>query len=172
MAKGTQRITREELMDFITYNPETGIFYWNVFHSSAAKNGGIAGTTDRQGYRRIIIKGKIYRAHHLAWFIVNKKWPHEQIDHINGVKSDNSINNLREATNSQNSMNRGLRVDNKHGYKGVSACGKKWKAEIKHDKRRIYLGVYATPEEAHAVYANEEKKLRGEYARGWDGKSH
>lgn len=171
MAERINRLTRDDITSLIDYDPLTGAFKWKVNYSMASKNNGVAGTIDYQGYRRIIIWGRGYRAHHIAWLIAKGKWPDEQIDHINGEKSDNRIENLREATNTENNRNKGLRKDNKSGFKGVSRCGGKWKAELKHENNRIYLGLYRTPEEAHVAYAEKAKELRGDFARpgGWDG---
>lgn len=171
MAKGIKRLSRDEIMALIDYDHLNGIFKWKVNHPMAARNGGIAGTLDYQGYRRINISGRVYRAHHIAWLISKGEWPKNQIDHINGKKADNRIVNLREATNTENNRNKGIRKDNHSGFKGVSKMGEKWKAELKHGKTRIYLGLYLTPHEAHEAYAKKATELRGEFARtrGFDG---
>ncbi|MBZ6396554.1 MULTISPECIES: HNH endonuclease [Pantoea] len=171
MAKGTKQLGREEIISLIDYDPINGVFRWKVNHPMSSRNGGLAGSIDYQGYRRIIISGRGYRAHHIAWLITTGCWPKDQIDHINGKKADNRIVNLREATNTENNRNKGIRKDNHSGFKGVSKMGKKWKAELKHGKTRIYLGLYLTPEEAHNAYAKKAIELRGEFARtrGFDG---
>ena len=89
-------ITQEELKELLDYNPETGLFTWNVYNN--IKNKTTAGTFN-DGYIQIKIKQKIYQAHRLAWLYVYGEWPKGQIDHINGIRDDNRIENLRDVTN-------------------------------------------------------------------------
>jgi hypothetical protein len=84
------------LKHILAYNELTGIFTWKVSKSSKTVVGSIAGTLHPNGYIYIGIDGYGYRAHRLAWFYVYGKWPADQIDHINFIKTDNSINNLRD----------------------------------------------------------------------------
>lgn len=92
-----------------------------------------------------------------------------QCDHINGDTLDNRHSNLRMATHSENMRNRPMMKTNKSGFKGVYLRkGKKenpWRAEIQKDKKRITLGYFPTPEDAHAAYATAAKQLFGEFAR-------
>lgn len=89
-----------------------------------------------------------------------------EIDHINGNGLDNRRGNLRLASKSQNSKNRPLYANNTSGYKGVSWAKtvKKWRAEIRVNGQGIYLGIFDTPEEAHAAYCEAAKKYHGEFA--------
>lgn len=77
-----------------------------------------------------------------------------EVDHINRNKLDNRRSNLRSVTRSQNERNKSLRSDNTSGYKGVhwDKSHKKWYAGIRHDGKRIYLGRFATAEEASRAY--------------------
>lgn len=89
------------------------------------------------------------------------------VDHINGDGLDNRLCNLRLATNRQNVRNSRRRSDNKSGFKGVSWDGQRsaWKALIHVDGKRVFLGRYDTPEEAHAAYCEAANELHGEFAR-------
>lgn len=91
----------------------------------------------------------------------------EEVDHRNRNGLDNTRANLRLATHSQNMGNQQRRKDNKSGFKGVSynrARGK-WQAHIMIHKKSIYLGLFTTPEEAHAAYCAAAKEHFGEFAR-------
>lgn len=89
-------------------------------------------------------------------------------DHENGDGLDNRRANLRPATKSQNQANVGRRRHNTSGYKGVvwHARAGKWAAYVRHNDRPNYLGLFVTPEEAHAAYCEAAKRLHGEFARG------
>lgn len=88
----------------------------------------------------------------------------EWVDHINGDGLDNRRENLRLATPSQNMQNVGKRSHNTSGYKGVSSCGSRWRATIRVNGKQKHLGVFATPELAHAAYCESADKLHGDFA--------
>lgn len=104
-------------------------------------------------------------AHQLAWLYVNGTWPPSQIDHIDGDGLNNKIENLRLANSAQNNSNRSF--NGAVGFKGVywNKSGKAYRAQIQINGRRIYLGSFATPEEAHEAYVKAAKELHGEFAR-------
>jgi hypothetical protein len=96
------------------------------------------------------------------------EWPKKSdVDHINGVKSDNRWCNLREATRAENTSNTQIRITNTSGYKGVGwhKHHKKWSAQIRVDGYLYYLGLFDTPEEAAAMFEGAAKMLRGEFHR-------
>ena len=93
------------------------------------------------------------------------EWGRPAIDHRDGNSTNNRWSNLRRATPSQNNANRRRPRHNTSGYKGVYFRWGFWRACIKRNGRRIYLGVFATPEEAHAAYVAAARKLFGEFAR-------
>ena len=90
------------------------------------------------------------------------------VDHINGDGLDNRRANLRLATRSQNMCNRGPNANNKSGYKGVSWMPKlgKWRATIVVNGKQTHLGLFSTPEDAHATYCDAAKRLHGSFWRG------
>jgi hypothetical protein len=107
-------------------------------------------------------------AHRIAWLLYYGKWPKDQIDHINGDKSDNRIVNLREATNSQNGKNLKLSINNKTGVTGVAfdRQTQKWRAYIRVNFKMINLGRYMDFEDAVIARKSAEKKYFGEWVRG------
>lgn len=156
----------ERLRHLLHYNPDTGAFTWLVSNSPIAKVGNEAGCIQKTtGYILIGIDGRLHRAHRLAWYYVHGKWPY-QIDHINGIKGDNRVSNLRECSSSQNAQNIGARANNGSGYKGITATPEgRWMARIAANGRRQCLGTFATKEEAHAAYSDAAQRLHGEFAR-------
>ena len=147
------------------YNQETGVITWLVTKSSHGPAGSVAGTINKDGYRRVRVDGKRYMAHRLAWFLVRGEWPRGQLDHINGSRDDNRIVNLREVTVSQNQTNARRHRDSKAPYKGITfSCGK-WVAQISIDGRQRSLGRFETPEAAHARYCEAAQEAFGEFWR-------
>lgn len=160
-------ITLKRLKEVLSYDPETGEFRWAAPRPKI-RVGEIAGTKipeHNMGRIMILIDGKRYAAHRLAWLYTHGRWPKNQIDHIDLNRQNNRIVNLREATNGQNCANR--RCFGKSGLKGASFSTKsgKWHAQITHKKRCISLGFYDSAEEAHAVYVAKAIELHGEFAR-------
>lgn len=159
-------ITAEELRSALHYEPETGVFSWRENRGSVMKAGDEAGTLNPQGYRFIRLGGRTYRAHRLAWLYMTGKWPEEDVDHINRIPGDNSWANLRAATRSQNCANQRTPKHNTSGFKGVTRarCKDRWEAHIIVKGKKIYLGRYDSPEQAHAAYVAGAAKLCGEFA--------
>jgi hypothetical protein len=150
----------------LSYDEASGVLRWRT-SSRGRKAGEIAGSVNRDGYRRIVIWGRSYKAHRLAWLCVYGEWPKERLDHRDGNTDNNAIGNLRLASHSQNLANSKLRRDNKVGLKGVSfqeSTGR-YQANINKDGKRYYLGSFATPEEAHGAYVCAASELFGEFAR-------
>lgn len=164
MRENEKLLTFEKANKRVKYDPETGNFI-RIFSRKVSDIGKQIGVSDHKGYVKISIDKVNYRAHRLAWFLMTGKWPENQIDHINGIKSDNRFCNLREATHSQNNANKSKTVKNVSGYKGICKVNSRWRALIKVDGKKIHLGYYDTPEEAHAAYVAKSKELFGEYAK-------
>jgi hypothetical protein len=157
----------EYLREILSYDKETGLFYWKLPRQNI-RVGSIAGTRNNRGYIQIRIDQECYRAHRLAWYFLTNIDPvDKQVDHINGIAYDNRASNLRLATDSQNKANQSMRKKNKSGYKGVSfnKSVKKWHAQICIDYKRIHIGYFDSPELAHAAYCKRAVELFGEFAR-------
>lgn len=118
-----------------------------------------------KGYVIVVIDGKSYREHRLIWFYFHKKWPEKELDHINRIRHDNRIENLREATAQENKFNKGMQKNNKSGKIGVcfKKEKKKWRAQIKINKKCLHLGYYKNFDEAVEARQAAEKKYFGEF---------
>lgn len=159
-------ITQDRLKSLLSYDSETGVFTWRINVSNRLK-GTVAGSVRANGYLVIKISGRNYRAHRLAWLYAYGVWPKEQIDHRNGDRKDNRVNNLREATHQENQMNQKFHADNTSGFRGVNwhTRAKKWVAQIQKGGRSRYLGSFPTPEAASAAYEAKATQLFGEFKR-------
>lgn len=147
-------LTQAELKLHLHYNPDTGIFTW-------IKNGKIAGSNS-YGYISIYFNGANYRAHRLAWLYSYNTWPKEYIDHINNVKDDNRLCNLREATNQQNGQNQTKPSSrNKLGLLGVIYRKERNKfiGQVYVNKKCHKTKSFKTAEEAHEAYIKLKRKL-------------
>ncbi len=135
-------ITQKELKKFLHYNQETGIFT-RLIGVNQFMAGEPVGNDDGHGYLRTSIKGNRYSCHRLAWFYVHGIWPNK-IDHINHIKTDNRIINLRSVSHGENAKNLSLYANNTSGVNGVHWCvkDKKWKAQLGYKQKVTYLGSY------------------------------
>ena len=118
-------------------------FYWKVVNSNRIKVGDRAGGFNHKGYWVIRLNGKLYFEHHLVWLMEYGSLPSEQLDHINGDKTDNNIGNLRLVSNRENHLNMPLQRNNKSGVPGVHFAKDrgKYMAYI-HDKKMVTLGYF------------------------------
>ena len=112
------------------------------------------------GYRHGTINGQSMLAHRVIWKMTTGRFP-DQLDHINGDRTDNRLVNLREATPTLNSSNRGIRIDNKSGVIGVAwnAGRKCWQASIRMNGKQRHLGLFETKEQAKAARKTAELAL-------------
>jgi len=148
------------------YDQETGELFWRV-RRGTAREGAVAGTPSGNGYLLVRFGGRLYKVHRVIWLIVTGAWPANQIDHLNGKRSDNRIANLSDKTGTQNMWNRQRANRNsKSGLLGVSKDRNRWQARIMAYGKQRHLGMFGTKEEAHDAYlaAKAERDSRGEAA--------
>jgi len=156
-------MTKDELNELFEY--KDGVLYWKVNKSNVKKDS-VAGNQRQDGYIDIGVNGKLVRAHRLIRLMHYGYMP-EFLDHINGVRNDNRIENLRVATRTQNQMNLKKRVDNSSGYTGVFWVKRmnRWFARIQVNYKSKHIGVFLSIEEAIAARKDAELKYFGEFAR-------
>lgn len=173
MNKNEKRLnmTQEDVSKILDYDPNTGVIRWRVDRTCGANKrvqcraGTIAGHKTDSGYVLITLNYCRLYAHRIAWFLTHGRWPTDKLDHINLNRSDNRIENLREATDIQNRSN--TKVRSKTGFKGVTKPkhANTFVAQISVNGKTHYLGAFKTPEEAHEVYAKAAWQHFGEFAR-------
>jgi hypothetical protein len=156
-------LTQKELKDLLIYNDKTGEFKWKVGRRKSKKGDIIC--TNRNGYLYGCINYKVYSLHKLAWLYTHGYLPKE-IDHINGIKDDNRLVNLRPCTRVQNCQNR---VDTKNKSSGIRNVhwhkgAKKWQVRIKTVTKRLSLGLFDDLELAELVAIEARIKYHGNYA--------
>ncbi len=169
MKKISEREKRD-LMEQVSYDPETGLFVWKRREVSSFKAGrysqeAIARTWNRQwpgkpalrsrdsgGYLFGAVMGKKYLAHRAAFLHMTGEWPTNHIDHINGNRTDNCWSNLRQVSRVENQKNQKKYKNNTSGVMGVYPhCGGRWTARISHQGQEIYLGIFENFEDAVAA---------------------
>lgn len=164
----------KELPNILEYNQETGLLFWktmprrlfgtDMHHKAWNTNyAGKQAFTARHGagYRHSSIKGKNYLAHRVIWALQTGNWPKGQIDHINGDRSDNRWENLRDVSPGENHMNTRICKQNKSGHIGVfwNAANRKWRADICKDGCSYRLGEFSKKEDAVAARKSAEREL-------------
>lgn len=166
--KFSQFITHERLLSLLRYEAESGDFYWRVRRNSHARTvrpgDRVEGHINVHGYRIVGLDRHRYPASRLAWFYVHGTWPVGEVDHRDRNPLNNRISNLRDTgvERSLQRANQKVRKDSKLGIKGVQETPEgRYRARVA--KREI--GRFDTPEEAHAAYMKEAKRIFGEYAR-------
>ena len=151
----------EFLVSRLKYDPETGLFTRiKSVPGNKGKEGSIAGGVSVQGYVEINFRGGKKKAHRLAWLYMTGEWPEKDVDHINGDRSDNRWENLREADDSMNAQNQ--RRPNRRGttgYLGASRFGGRFRAQIQVDGVVRHIGLYDTALEAHEAYVAKKREL-------------
>jgi len=145
----TNLITQDRLKSLLTYNPDTGEFRWRVSRGRV-RAGDNAGNSNGLNYVQLRVDGYNYKAHRLVWMYIYGVWPPAEIDHINRLRCDNRLVNLRAVTRAQNHQNRNLPAHNTSGCMGVSFHKRsgRWRADIKTNGKQRTLGLYDTKQDA------------------------
>ena len=153
-------LTQEHLKELFNYDPGTGNLVRLVRTSSNANIGDIVGYKNTNGHLQVRINGKYLLVHRVIWLYMNGSWPLCQIDHVNGVRTDNRLKNLREVSSAENSQNRrNAHSNNITGLLGVSPHGKNYQTAILANGKRKYIGTFKTPELAHEAYLKAKREL-------------
>lgn len=180
-------IPAQFLMECFTYSPETGELFWKHrprSHFATNKGwhyfdvtfaGRRAGAQHSRNGRPIEVSIQLHysgkqvslRAHNVIYAVMGIHIPDDlEVDHRDGDPFNNRWSNLRLSTPAQNGANRRKNVNKKSGLpKGVSKCGKRFRAAIRSNGKYIHIGRYTTPEAAHAAYCSKALELFGEFAR-------
>jgi HNH endonuclease/AP2 domain len=153
-----------ELHRLFRFDPETGVLYRKMARGGTPE-GGVAGHVNRSGYVKVQVGKFTYGAHRIGWAMHYGEWPEHRLDHINCNTSDNRIANLRQATVAENARNILRPRDNTSGYKGVCLHRQtgKFAAQIRVNMKRIHLGLFKSPEEAHRAYVDAAIKYHGDF---------
>lgn len=158
-------LTAARLRELLHYDPETGHFTRKVRTAQRHKVGDRADllikSGSNAGYYRVAIDSRRYTAHRLAWFYVYGLWPTNDVDHKDSDPGNNRIDNLRDVSNLVNRENmRKARVNNLTGLLGVSTHAPGvFRASVHVSGKRIHVGLFDTPEAAHAAYVLAKRKL-------------
>lgn len=158
-------MNQEYVKYLFDYDDLEGKLKWKNHYSRSDRNGNYAGSINGKGYYCVAINNKSFRLHRLIW-LYHKGYLPDIIDHIDGNRLNNKIENLREATIQQNSANK-AGLGSNTGFKGVRwvQSRKKYKATINHNGIAYYLGLFINLEEAVESYRKKNLELNGEFAK-------
>jgi hypothetical protein len=154
----------EKAATHLIFLPESGLFRRTKYVQKGREI--TAGHADRRGYLRMHVFAVTVLAHRLAWLLFYKEWPPGEIDHVNGDKKDNRIENLRVCTHPQNNHNQPMRRSNTSGVKGVSwmkSC-RKWHVQVCVNRKIHYGGLFVDIADAALAAQSLRERLHGEFA--------
>lgn len=160
-------IAADRVRQLLHYDRSSGSLTWAAPNARCLRPGDKAGYDNGNGYRRLRIDGRPYYAHNIAWLHAFGIWPERRIDHVNGDRSDNRLDNLRLASASENAANARLSRANTSGHRGVSwhkAAGR-WNAKIVRNGTTIHLGLFDRLEDAARAYRRAAHAIYGDFAR-------
>lgn len=159
-----------DMLEFIQNNFEyrDGFIYRTVCRGGEAigKRAGYLTVCNGKPYWKVSVMRKTVYLHHVI-FLLHHKYLPKYIDHADGDSTNNRIENLRAATQSQNIANSKIRSNNTSGYKGVTLLKNtgKWNASVMVNGKHISLGSYIDKEEAYKAYMAGSRKYFGEFAK-------
>jgi hypothetical protein len=153
-------ISAEEARRLFSYNPDSGEVVRAVTTATRAKAGDVVGSFDLYGYKTVRVAKRSYKLHRLIWLLVYGRWPAGDVDHINGIRDDNRLCNLRDVTRQTNLQNQRT-ANGRTGLLGAYFDRRKgtFYARISMKNKAIHLGTFNTPEEAHAAYINAKRQM-------------
>jgi hypothetical protein len=159
-------LTAAWLRENMHYEPDTGVFFWKKpgYGRTVGKIVGSKLWTKGKSYLTMKVDGTVYYAHRLAWLYVHGQWPRGFLDHIDGDRTNNAIDNLREATAAQNAARRDTSKRMIAPSRGVFPHGTGYVARIHHQNKRHYLGYFSTAAEAQTAYEKAAKEIHGDFA--------
>lgn len=153
-------LSSERLRELVVYDPITGIFTRRVRSSPRTQIGDVAGGPDKDGYIVMRVDCKTYKAHRLAILYMTGEWPPLEVDHRDGIRSNNKWDNLRNADRRLNVTNvRKARRTNGSGLLGAHRDRGRFKAVISTNRKKHFLGMFDTAELAHAAYVVAKRQL-------------
>jgi hypothetical protein len=157
-------VTKEVASEYFGHTE--GVLFWKKSTGPRAIVGEKIQTLSSHGYVALTFMGKAYKAHQII-FLLHHGYIPTEIDHINNIRSDNRIENLRPVSRSMNCANQSIQKRSASGYKGVTKVErlKKWRARIKHLQNEIYLGLFDTAEAAAEAYNKKAAELFGSFAK-------
>jgi len=152
-------ITERRLKEVLSYSATTGLFVWNIKKADNITIGEQAGCDGTNGYRTVMIDGKNYQAHHLAWLYIYGEMP-TMLDHRDQDKHNNRISNLIKTTKIKNAQNCYLSKVNKTGFTGVffDKIRKRYQVSIRVNGRNIFLGRFLDLDDA--IKARQKANLK------------
>lgn len=151
-------LTADRLRELVAYDPDTGVFTRRKVMGKTSRVGDVIGSINKQGRLEISVSGKIHFAHRLAWLYMTGDWPKYTIDHIDGDPINNRFANLRDVPHSVNTENvRAPRSNSRSGILGVAKRHHKWRSAIVVKGKYIFLGSFATQEEASDAYVKAKR---------------
>ena len=152
-------LTAERLRELFIYQPDTGLLLRKTARGNRSA-GSAAGCEHGDGYLSTTVDGRKCYVHVLIWAMQTGAFPLHQIDHRDGVRSNNKWLNIRPSTPSLNKQNmRRARSDSRIGLLGVGKAGRRFRASIGVNGKYKHLGVFDTPEQAHRAYITAKRKL-------------
>ena len=161
----SKELTQELVKELFDYNPDTGILTNKIARGGGTIAGSISGSLNNKGYLCVGINSSRYQVHRICYLHYYGFLP-AMVDHIDTIKLNNKILNLRKCTSQQNNCNMQIRKDNKSGIKGVcwdKRC-KKWRTQVRVNGKVKSLGRFTDIEEAKKAVEAERVKHHKEFA--------
>jgi hypothetical protein len=158
-------MAEKDIREYIEYDKLTGAMTWIKSNSNRVKVGDKVSHIDAHGYIGVSFNGSRYKGHRLAWYLSTGMWPEGDIDHINGDRTDNRLENLRACSRGDNLKN--MRVSGKGSskYKGVCRMSNgRYSAQITVNNKKKHLGCFVCEDDAALAYNEAAVKLYKEFA--------